>query len=203
VRVVDFDVFPARTAMLNIDVQNYFVEAAHEGSRVIEGVNRLAHVCRDTGILVIHTRHVFRPDGSNVGLLGEFVPPIRDGTLNEGSEPAALHADLVVDPSDVILAKPRFGAFHGTDLEVILRARGVDSVIISGIATNVCCDTTAREANARDIRVFFLSNGTTTAGRGGDPTEAQQRTLELVGALFAQVLSVDEMVAKIKRAVGR
>jgi ureidoacrylate peracid hydrolase len=201
--VVEFALSPARTALLNIDVQNYFVEAAHEAGQVIDRVNQLARVCRDAGILVIHTRHVFRPDGSNVGLLGEFVPPIRDGMLDEGSESAALHADLIVDPGDIVVAKPRFGAFYGTDLEVILRARSVDSVIISGIATNVCCDTTAREANARDIRVFFLSDGTTTAGRGGDPAQAQHRTLELVGALFAQVLTVDEMAAKIHRARPR
>jgi ureidoacrylate peracid hydrolase len=201
--VVEFDVSPERTALLNIDVQNYFVQGAYQGERVIGRVNELAGVCRDAGILVIHTRHAFRPDGSNVGLLGEFVPAIRDGTLNDGSESAALHANLVVDPSDVVVAKPRFGAFHGTDLEVTLRGRGVDSVIISGIATNVCCDTTAREANARDLRVFFVSDGTTTAGRGGEPVEAHQRTLELVGALFAQVLTVDEMAAKINRAVSR
>ena len=201
--MVEFDVSPERTALLNIDVQNYFVQAAYEGDRVIGRVNQLAQVCRDAGILVIHTRHAFRPDGSNVGLLGAFVPPIRDGTLNEDSESAALHPDLVVDPADVVLVKPRFGAFHGTDLEVILRGRGVDSVIISGIATNVCCDTTAREANARDLRVFFMSDGTTVAGRGGEPVEAQRRTLELVGAVFAQVLSVDEMVAKIDRATRR
>jgi hypothetical protein len=51
--------------------------------------------------------------------------------------------------------------------------------------------------------VFFLSDGTTTAGRGGDPTEAQQRTLELVGALFAQVVTVEEMVAKINKVGQR
>jgi nicotinamidase-related amidase len=72
--VVEFDVSPKRTALLNIDVQNYFVQVAHEGDRVIERVNQLAQVCREAGILVIHTRHAFRPDGSNVGLLGEFVP---------------------------------------------------------------------------------------------------------------------------------
>jgi ureidoacrylate peracid hydrolase len=201
--VVEFDVSPERTALLNVDVQNYFVQAAYEGHRVIERVNQLADVCRASAILVIHTRHAFRPDGSNVALLGEFIPPIRDGTLNDGSESAALHPDLVVDPSDVVVSKPRFGAFHGTDLEVILRARGIDSVIISGIATNVCCDTTAREANARDLRVFFMIDGTTVAGRGGDPVEAQTRTLELVGALFGQVLTIDEMAAKINRVARR
>jgi len=60
--------------------------------------------------------------------------------------------------------KPRFGAFQGTDLELILRSRGIDTVIVTGVATNVCCDTTAREAAVRDFRVFFLSDGTATHG---------------------------------------
>ena len=57
-----------------------------------------------------------------------------------------------LDPHDILLEKPRFGAFYGTDLELILRAHGIDTVIISGISTPVCCDTTAREAQARDFR---------------------------------------------------
>jgi nicotinamidase-related amidase len=56
--VVEFDVSPERTELLNIDVQNQFVGAAHEGDRVIELVNQLAQVYRDAGILVVHTRHV-------------------------------------------------------------------------------------------------------------------------------------------------
>ena len=70
-----------------------------------------------------------------------------------------------MDDRFAALEKPRFGAFHGTDLELILRSRGIDSVIISGIHTTVCVDTTAREADMRDFRVFFLSDGTSTATR--------------------------------------
>ena len=51
---------------------------------------------------------------------------------------------------------------HGTDLELILRSRGVDTIIVTGIATNVCCETSAREAAVRDFRVLFASDGTTT-----------------------------------------
>jgi len=58
------------------------------------------------------------------------------------------------------LEKPRFGAFHAAHLELLLRARGIDTLIITGIATNVFCETTAREAAVRDFRVFFLSDGT-------------------------------------------
>jgi nicotinamidase-related amidase len=203
--VVDFAVVPERTALLNIDMQNCFVHgspiAAPEGLVILERVNRLAAACRQAGILVIHASIVVRPDGSNLGVLAEFSPPVREGILNKGSESAALHNGLVIDPCDVLLEKPRFGAFHGTDLELILRSRGIDTLIISGVATNVCCETTAREAAVRDFHVFFLSDGTATAAMGdASAAELQKATCATLGFLFAQVLTVDEMIAKIQGA---
>ena len=203
--MVDFAVVPERTALINVDLQNCFVQgypiSAPDGPVVLERINRLAAVCRAAGILVIHTSHVLRPDGSNTGVLGEMAPPVKEGILNKGSESAALHTGLVVDARDILLDKPRFGAFHGTDLELILRSRGIDTVIISGIATNVCCETTAREAMVRDFHVFFLSDGTTTFGLGNaSAAELQKATLATLGSLFAQVLTVDEMVQKIRHA---
>ena len=144
---------------------------------------------------MIHTRHVLRPDGSNMGVLGELIPKIREGLLNKGAESAALHEAVVVDPRDVLLEKPRFGAFHGTDLELILRSHGIDTIIISGISTPVCCDTTAREANARDFRVLFLSDGTATTGTEAE--QFQRATLEIVDGLFGRVVTVDEVLEKI------
>jgi len=91
-------------------------------------------------VLVVHTAHVTRPDGSNVGVMGEIIPPVRDGIINRGSPSSALHPRLEVLAGDIVLEKPRFGAFHGTDLELILRARGIDSFILTGIATNVCVE---------------------------------------------------------------
>jgi ureidoacrylate peracid hydrolase len=130
-----------------------------------------------------------------MGVLGEVAPPVKDGLLNKGAETAALHKDLVVDPGDVLLDKPRYGAFYGTDLELILRARGIDTIIISGISTTTCCDTTAREAMARDFRVLFLSDGTATS-----QAELHEATLKIIGARFAQILTVDEMIQKISGA---
>jgi nicotinamidase-related amidase len=84
-----------------------------------------------------------------------------------------------VGDRDVILNKPRYGGFHGTDLEMVLRSAGVDTVIISGIATNICCETTAREAAQRDFHVYFLSDGTATkemnAGTGITGSSARSR----------------------------
>jgi nicotinamidase-related amidase len=203
--MVDFAVSPRKLALVNVDLQNVFVEgfpvSAPEGPAVVARVNRLAAACRKAGVLVVHTAHVTRPDGSNVGVMGEIIPPTREGMIAKGSFPASLHKDLQVEPSDVLLDKPRFGAFHGTDLELILRSRGIDSVIISGIATNVCAETTAREANVRDFRVFFLSDGTATMDMGGVPRDVLQRaTCTVLGFAFAQVLTVDQMIEKVRQA---
>ena len=192
---MDWNLLPERTALLNIDLQNCFVESLDDPAPLLGRINELSACCRAAGIVVIHTRHVVRADGSNLGVLAE-VDRIRAGLLNEGAVTAELHPDVVVEPNDVRLDKPRFGAFTGTDLELTLRTRGIDTVIVSGISTIVCCDTTAREAHARDFRVFFLSDGTATAAG----PEFQSLTLDVLDGLFAQVLTTDEMLAKIAAA---
>ena len=202
----DFTLVPRRTALVNIDLQNCFVDpspiSAPDGPVILERVNRLAVACRAAGILVVHTALVFRPDGSNMGIVAETSEATRGGILNKGAESAALHPGLVVAEHDIIVEKPRMGAFHGTDLELILRGRDIDTIIISGIATNICCDTTAREAMARDFHVFFLSDGTAAPPTGDlSPAEVQRATLATIGFLFAQVLTVDEMLEKIRRVV--
>ena len=203
--MAEFTLVPERTALLNIDMQNCFVEdspvSSPQGLILQERINRLTAVCRRAGILVIHTRHVIRADGSNLGVLAETAPPVKNGIVTEGSKSAEFHPGLVVEPGDVRLDKPRFGAFTGTDLELILRSRRLDTVIVSGIATNVCCETTAREAAMRDFRVIFLSDGTATRDLGPVvSTKFQLVTCATLGALIGQVLTVEEVIARIERA---
>lgn len=200
--MVEFDVVPRRTALIGIDLQECFVRdspiSAPDGPAVVERLNRLAAVCRNAGIAVIHTRFVLPADGSDLGLLGETSPPARAGILNAGAPSAQLDRQVVTTEGDIILDKPRFGAFFRTNLEEILRSRGIDILIIGGIATNVCCETTAREAMQREFRVFFLSDGTATADMGEVPAaELQRASLGTLGFLFAQVLTVEEMIEKI------
>lgn len=204
--MVDFAINPSKTALLVVDLQNCFVEgspvSAPEGPAVLARVNRLVDACRANGIQVIHTAHVVRADGSNIGVMGEIIPAVRDGVITEGTHSAALHKRLSVKQGDIILNKPRFGAFHGTDLELILRSKGIDTVIVGGIATNVCCETTAREANVRDFRVLFLKDGTATFDMGDlSHEEIQKAVCTTLGFAFAQVLTVDEMIEKVSAAV--
>lgn len=203
--MADFPIVPSNMALINVDMQNCFVEnspvAAPGGLEVLERINRLIAACRAAGVLVVHTAHVVRPDGSNIGVMGEIVPPVNDGVIDKGSQSAELHGGLDVADGDILLDKPRFGSFHGTDLELILRARCIDTIIVTGICTNICCETTAREANVRDFRVFFLTDGTATFGIGDLTAEdIQAATCATLGFAFAQLASVDEMIAGLRQA---
>ena len=197
--MVDFPVIPSRMALLNIDMQGFIVDITAGGSDLLERINRLIRVCREKNMLIVHTAHVIRADGSNAGVMGEIAPIVREGLLNEGSETVELHKDLDIQDNDILLNKPKFGAFYGTDLETMLRYRAIDTVIITGIATNICCETTAREAIVRDFRVFFLSDGTATYDIGDQSAEQlQTATCTTLGFAFAQICTVSEIIEKLK-----
>ena len=175
----NFPLVPSRTALINVDMQRCFVDgsplASPEGPALVERVNRLTRACRAAGILVVHTRGWMKKDRSDLGVMGELVPPFIVELYTEGEESAELDDGVEVEPIDVILDKTRYGAFHGTDLEATLRRRDIDTVIVTGIATNVCCDTTAREAAQHDFRVFFVSDGTATKEMNGVAADDLQR----------------------------
>src|SRR5271170_4299870 len=151
------------------------------------------------GRRVIHTVHVVRLDGSNTGVMGEIIPAIAAGLINKGNPQAELHPGIIVGSGDIILEKPRYGAFTGTDLELILRNRQIDTVIITGICTNVCCETTAREANMRDFHVFFLDDATATFDTPElSADQIQPVVLATMKAAFAQVENTAWMVEKLE-----
>lgn len=186
---------PSQTVLLNVDLQHHFVESARDGHAVVCTINILSAAFRSAGALVVHTRHVLRPDGSNIGLLRR-VPKIRDGVLNDGAPSAAFHQRLEIDNRDVQLDKPRFGAFHATDLELILRSREIDTIVLTGISTPVCCDTTAREANARDFEVLIVRDATTSTGE--DPDRYRDQSLDALDGLFAHVVTSGEILQALE-----
>jgi nicotinamidase-related amidase len=176
---------PEHTALLNIDMQYFFVEGTPDGHMVMERINGLAAFCRSAGILVIHTTAAFRPNVPNM------------------EEAVALHPGLAIDPRDIIFVKHHFSAFHNSALDEILRDRGIDTIIISGIRTNVCCMATAWEAIARQFNVFFLRDGTATREMGGvSPSILQMATCATLSHLFGNVFSVDEMIEKTKSVLA-
>jgi nicotinamidase-related amidase len=178
------DFQPYHSALLNVDMQHFFVEAALDGTIVVQRINRLAASCRRAGVVIIHTTAGLSPD----------IPHVEQAHT--------LHQDLAADPSDIVFAKHHFDAFHESELTNILRARSIDTVIISGIRTNVCCTATAWGAIARQFRVFFLRDGTATKEMGGvSPSILQMASCATFSHLFGNVISVDEMIERIEKSV--
>jgi isochorismate hydrolase len=100
---------------------------------------------------------------------------------------------MKIEANDTTLPKKRYSAFFGTDLDKVLRSRGIRDLIISGVMTNLCCETTARDAFMKDYRVFFLIDGTATRR-----SELHLATLKNLGFGFAYLLTCDELIQKLK-----
>ncbi len=210
--MVRWELDPRRTALLVVDLQRLFVEgyppiSAPTGPTVVEAMDKLSDTCRQLGVPVIYTAHALRPDLANIGVLEQQFPPMKEeGLLASGSEPVGIDDRYRIEAGDIYLEKPRFGAFTGTDLELILRGKGIDTVVIGGIATNVCCETTAREANHREFKVVMLSDGT-TSGEYSDvgfgtltPAEEQKATLTIIAYAFGEVTTCDDVAQRLQSA---
>lgn len=204
--MVDIQIIPEKTALITIYFQNLFVEghaiSAPGGLDAMTRTNTLAAACRNHGIAVMHIAHQLRSDHLNLGVLNDVVPTVESKRLLTGGETTSeLHAGLDVKESDWMVIKPRLGAFTGSDVELTLRARGIDTLILAGIATDVCIDTTARQAALLDFKVIMLSDSTATSVINGCATEDLQRmTLAVFDSNFGQVASVDQMISKMEAA---
>lgn len=204
--MVDFQITPEKTALITIDFQNLFVEghaiSAPGGLDAMNRTNSLSETCRDHGIAVMHIAHQLRPDHSNLGVLADVVPTVETKRLlTSGETTADFHTGLDIQENDWVISKPRLGAFTGSDLELTLRARGIDTLIMAGVATSVCVDTTARQAALLDFKVIMLSDGTATSDINGCAADDLQRmTLAVFDSNFGQVASVEQMITKIESA---
>jgi len=163
---------PARTALVVIDMQNAFVAqgAALEvpvARDIVPNINELAAASRESGAAVIWVRITLAQSGPNAFPVyhGNFFSPDKaarhQAALAEGSESNALYPDLNVEPEDTILDKNRFSAMVGdsSELEKILRASGIDTIVITGTLSNICCEATARDAMMLGFKVVFVSDG--------------------------------------------
>jgi nicotinamidase-related amidase len=205
---------PNKTAMIVVDMQNDFVApgAAMETPAAREIVPKLAEslkICRDAGIKIIYTAHVHRRDGCDMGLFDDLHPPIANrNALVDGTPGVDIYPELAPEVGEHIVKKHRYSGFFGTDLDIILREWGVDTVIISGTTTENCCHATARDAMFRNYRVVFLSDATATydypdRGFGAMPAaEVHHATLVILAASTAQVMSVGDMKMRLLRSRG-
>ncbi|MBN2543513.1 isochorismatase family protein [bacterium] len=155
---------PHRSALLVIDMQNYFIEPSGHlylqgGNTIVPNIKQLIERFRDSGIPVIYTRHGHHPDRLDVGFMGWWWGDM----IREGSPESEIFKEITPLPGEKVIHKHRYSAFYNTDLETILRCGKVEDLVITGVMTNLCCETTARAAYMRDYRVFFLADATAAA----------------------------------------
>ncbi len=200
---------PARTVLIIVDMENDFVKpgASFEvqaGREMLPKLKELIGFCRGSGISVIYTTHAHRPDGSDAGRFADIYPAIAEGRgLVDGSDGIEIYAEIAPEPGEVIIKKHRYSAFFGTDLDMILRGLGTDTVIVTGVTTENCCHATARDAMFRDYRVAFISDCTATfdypdVGYGGlSADELHRSTLIALAFSTAHVMTAAECMAKV------
>jgi ureidoacrylate peracid hydrolase len=197
---------PSHAALIVIDMQNDFCAAG--GMMDLEGADlravqtmaeRLPEVidaARSSGVLVVFIRNVYSTQ-RNVYLSDVWLEQMlrRRGdsyTIREvcGAESwqGDFYPGVAPQAGEPIVTKHRYGAFHNTDLETILRVHGIRTVVLTGVATNACVETTAREAFVRDYYVVFTSDGTACYS-----DEAHEATLRTIDKYFGVVVSLDEI----------
>jgi len=166
-----------RAALLLIDMQRDFLEPGGFGAALGNDVTRLQAAvgpcravlaaARAAGLLVIHTREGHRPDLSDAPRLkverGD--PALRIGApgpmgriLVRGEPGHDIVAELYPEPGEPVIDKPGKGAFFATDLDLMLRNRGIETLLVGGVTTEVCVNTTVREANDRGYRCVVLAD---------------------------------------------
>jgi biuret amidohydrolase len=170
---------PAFTALIVIDMQRDFVEPGGFGDTLGNKVQLLAAIvptvreligwCRTHGIRVIHTREAHRPDLSDCPpakrLRGD--PKLRIGDVGpmgriliDGEPGSDILAELAPLPTETVIVKPGKGAFYATALGDILRLQGITHLLFAGVTTEVCVQTTMREANDRGYECLLIEDAT-------------------------------------------
>lgn len=190
-----------RAALLVIDMQKDFVdegaimEVAMARHR-IPTMRRVIEKCRDAGVPVIYTRHVLSDRFDVSPLETAYQPKLRATGMREDSDGIEIVPELAPLPHETVVSKHRYDAFHNTPLETILRnirgAGQVDTVIIIGTVTNICCESTARSAFMRDFKVVFISDA-----NGGLDEASHNATLTIIGRVFGRVMNAGEFMDQL------
>jgi biuret amidohydrolase len=173
----EFALDPATTALVIIDMQRDFLEPGGFGSllgndvsllqRTIAPLQEVLAAARATGMTVIHTREGHRPDLTDAPpaklARGHLTCGIGDPgpfgrILVRGEHGHDIIDELAPAEGEPVLDKPGKGAFYATDLELLLRNRGITRLIVTGVTTEVCVHTTVREANDRGFECLVLSD---------------------------------------------
>ena len=201
---------PARSAILNVDMQHYFITPGFQAAcpmafDIIPALNAFNQAFRDLGGLCVWIQTSADDwaieNWSNYAALQSGERWDRRSTeLGEGHEGYGLHPDLDTRQEDLFITKTRFSAFiHGSsDLDRELKQRGIDTVLVTGVATGVCCESTARDAMMMNYKVIMVSDALAAMS-----LESHENSLKALYGLFTDVQTSDQVLthARAGRAV--
>jgi ureidoacrylate peracid hydrolase len=166
-RLAVFDRFdPPKTALLVIDMQNFYVGEIPSVLAIIPNINRLAQRMRELDGLVVWVGMSAGKDGRSDWHIyhDHFFTPERGANhrdqLSPGHPGHAFHSALQIEPQDTIVYKSRFSPFiaGASNIQDVLKARGIENLIVAGTATNMCCESAARDAMMLDYKVVMVAD---------------------------------------------
>lgn len=187
-----------KAALMVVDMQKFFLEPSSPtftcgGLAILKNIKRLIGVFRKAGRPVIFTQHVHHPDGMDAGIMAWWW----EGMCLEGSPESEIHAEIAPLPGEKVIQKHRYSAFFNTDLDTILRGLKIEDIVMTGIMTNMCCESTTRDAYYRDYRVFFAADGT-----GSVTEEMHLASLLNLAFGFAWVTDIDTIAHQMDESQG-
>jgi ureidoacrylate peracid hydrolase len=198
---------PTRTALVVVDMQNAFMlpGVAHSlcpmAEKIVPNINRLATAMRETGGTVVWIKTAFTEETlKSWSTLYDMIGPARSakriGALTPNSKGHDLWAALDAQPQDLIVEKKRYSAFiqGSSSLAEELQARGLDTVLITGTVTNVCCESTARDAMMLNFKTVMISDGNAAM-----TDEDHNASLIAIYLTFGDVMTTDLAIACLKR----
>ncbi|KPL18013.1 MAG: hypothetical protein AMJ92_10070 [candidate division Zixibacteria bacterium SM23_81] len=183
-----------KAALLIIDMQDFFLDPGSPtftcgGLAIIPMLKRLLAAFRKAGRPVIFTQHVHHPQKLDAGIMEWWWK----GMCLEGNMESRIHKDVAPLQNEKVVSKHRYSAFYDTDLETVLRCLKVEDLVISGIMTNLCCESTARDAYYRDYRIFIPADGT-----GSVDEQMHLASLLNLAFGFAFVLTTEAILKELR-----
>jgi len=200
----------ARTALVVVDMQNHFVAEGFPAEvplsrEIVPTINRLARAMRAAGGQVVWvqttaTGALERWGNRHKYLLTPERAAERLASLDEGAEGFKLYAALEPLPNDLRVKKITYSAFisGSSDIDAQLKGRGIETVLIAGTATNVCCESSARDAMMLDYRVIMLSDANATW-----TDDEHAASLDNFMLFFGDVMTADEVIGRLAGAKSR
>jgi ureidoacrylate peracid hydrolase len=194
----------ARTALVVVDMQNYFVAQGFAAEvpaarDIVPNINRMANALRGAGGTVVwiqttaagafehwgnHHRYMLTPQRQEKRLT----------QLDESHEGFKLFRSLEPQPGDLRVKKVKYSAFiaGSSDIDAQLKSHGIDTILVTGTVTNVCCESTARDAMMLDYRVVMLSDGNASL-----TDEEHAASLNNFMIFFGDVMTTDDVIARL------